>query len=258
MITKEQIDDLSELYQIDGFTIAREYLQLVFLSYLYGARQGSNVYFKGGTALRFLFDSPRFSEDLDFSTTYTKEQIVEIITSLEQKMKKELPGLRIVGAYSGERGIRFRLKYQSADFKYPSVIRLDFNTVKQIRDKAVSPLLTKFPVMIFPLISHLSGEEILAEKIRALATRAKGRDFFDVWFMLKKGILLKENLLKLKFEEVGKVYGKEALLKKIKSYPQNKLDRDLSRFLPKSQRQITSLLKAGLTGLFEKMVGLKD
>lgn len=250
MITKEQIDDLSELYQIDGFTIAREYLQLVFLSYLYGMGQGSRVYFKGGTAIRFLFGSPRFSEGLDFSTTYTKEQIVEIISRLEQKMRKELPGLKITQAYSGERGVRFGMKYQFADFKYPSVIRLDFNRVKQIRDKAVSPLLTEFPVMIFPLVSHLSGEEILTEKIRALATRAKGRDFFDVWFMLKKGILLKENLLKLKFEEVGRIYGKEALLKKIKSYPQNKLDRDLSRFLPKSQRKIISLLKASLTDLF--------
>jgi len=51
-------------------------------------------------------------------------------------------------------------------------------------------------------------------------------------------------------EEVGRVYGKEALLKRIKSYQQNKLDRDLSRFLPKSQRKITSLLKAGLISSF--------
>lgn len=247
MITREQINDLSKLYQIDGFTIAREYLQLTFLSYLYGLRQGSRVHFKGGTAIRFLFGSPRFSEDLDFSTTYPKEQISEIMTSLEQKMKKELPGLRIIEVYSGEKGIRFRMKYQFSDFKYPSVIRLDFNTVEQIKGKVISPLLTKFPIMIFPLISHLSAEEILAEKIRALATRAKGRDFFDVWFMLKKGILPDENLLRLKFEEVGRVYDKEALLKKIESYPQNKLDRDLSRFLPKSQRKITTLLKAGLT-----------
>ena len=35
MITKEQAETLAKEYQIDGFTIMREYLQLLFLSYLY-------------------------------------------------------------------------------------------------------------------------------------------------------------------------------------------------------------------------------
>ena len=246
MITKKQIEALAKLYQIDGFTVAREYLQLIFLSYLYQKKEGSNVFFKGGTAIRLLFGSPRFSEDLDFSTTYSKKQIIRIIDSLERKMRKELPELKIMSLYSGKSGNRFRMKYQSADFKDPLTIRLDFNEVKKAGEVRVSPLLTKFPIIIFPMISHLSEGEILAEKIRALAIRSKGRDLFDVWFMLEKGIMLKENLIKAKFKEVGIVYGKEAVLKKIKSYPQIKLNRDLARFLPRSQRNITSMLKTKL------------
>ena len=68
MITTDQIKDLSIIFQMDEYSIFREYLQLVFLSYLYQEKEASKIIFKGGTALRLLFGSPRFSEDLDFST----------------------------------------------------------------------------------------------------------------------------------------------------------------------------------------------
>lgn len=252
MITKEQIGELSDFFQIDGFTVAREYLQLLFLSYLYQEKGADKIYFKGGTSIRLLFDSPRFSEDLDFSTTYSREQIAKLIKKLEGKIKKELPEARITQIYSGEESIRFRMKYSFFGFKYPLVIRLDFNEVKRVEDKTASPLVTRFPIIIFPLIYHLSKEEILAEKIRALATRGKGRDMFDVWFLFSKKVNLDDGLLKLKFKEIQRVYDKKAVLEKIKSYPQTRLNRDLMRFLPKPQRKIVSLLKTELVrkGLF--------
>ena len=39
MITKKQIEDLSKHFQIDEFTIMREYLQILFLTYLYGEKE---------------------------------------------------------------------------------------------------------------------------------------------------------------------------------------------------------------------------
>lgn len=55
-------------------------------------------------------------------------------------------------------------------------------------------------------------------------------------------------------EEICLMFGlcwkKGAVLKKIRSYPQIKLDRDLARFLPRSQRNITSMLKARLEEKF--------
>lgn len=233
MITKPQIETLSKKYQIDGFTIMREFLQLTFLSYLYQNKKGRQIYFKGGTAIRLLFGSPRFSEDLDFSTLYDKKQIKEILQGLEKTIQKELPEIKILFLYSGKTGLRYRIKYQSPNFKYPITIRLDFTMVKKIEQEMFSPLITEFPVAVFPLVSHLSETEILAEKICALATRNKGRDFFDVWYLLEKGFLLDQRLVKI---------NKKKLLKKIESYPQNRLDLDLAQFLPKSQKQITKIL----------------
>ncbi len=48
MITNNQLKQLSRHYQIDEFTILREYLQLIFLSYLYQKKEGKKIFFKGG------------------------------------------------------------------------------------------------------------------------------------------------------------------------------------------------------------------
>ncbi len=47
MITKDQVENLSSLFQIDRFTVIREYLQLVLLSYLYQERGAGRILFKG-------------------------------------------------------------------------------------------------------------------------------------------------------------------------------------------------------------------
>lgn len=246
MITKKQIEDLAKYYQIDEFTIIREYLQILFLSYLYKEKQANKIYFKGGTAIRLLFGSSRFSEDLDFSTPLSKTEIKKTIKIVEKSIRKELLGVNIFPLYSGKKGLRLRLKYQSADYKYPLVIRLDFNIIKKTEKKSLTPLMTKFPIVIFSLIIHLEDTEILAEKLCALLTRSKGRDFYDVWFLLKKGIKIDSKLLKEKLKEREKKFNREEIIKKINNYPQKQLDQDLAQFLPRSQRRVIHILKSSL------------
>lgn len=234
MMTQEQISELAKYFLIDDFTIVREYLQLAFLNSFYQNRQAQKVYFKGGTALRLIFLSPRFSEDLDFSTTLSKEEITALVKKAELLMQKDLPELKILFLYSGKEGIRFRIKYESPRFKYPQIVRLDFNLVKKAEKPVISVITTKFPIMIFSTISHLSLAEIFAEKISALGGRDKGRDFYDVWYLMKKGMALDKKPVTKK------------LLTKIKNYPQTKLNLDLTPFLPQSQRKILPFLKEEL------------
>ena len=47
--------------------VVREYFQHIFLGELYKLPNSEKLLFKGGTALRIVYGSPRFSEDLDFS-----------------------------------------------------------------------------------------------------------------------------------------------------------------------------------------------
>lgn len=78
MIAIEILQQIAREQQTSLFpNIIREYAQHLFLSELYQLPGSEKLLFKGGTALRIIYNSPRFSEDLDFSlftTPYTKSQ----------------------------------------------------------------------------------------------------------------------------------------------------------------------------------------
>ncbi len=242
MITSTQLQTLAKKFQIDDFTIMREYLQILFLSYLYTQNISKNIYFNGGTAIRLLLNSPRFSEDLDFSCTISKPQIKQLIVKLEKQLQAELLTIHIALLYSGKHGLRYQIKYQSPGFKYPFNLRLDFSIVKKILEPIHSPFITEFPIAIFPIISHPSFAEILAEKLCALSSRDKGRDYYDTWYLLEKGIIPDSKLLTQKFVENNLEFNHLKLIKKINSYSQKKLNLDLAQFLPKSQKKIIPML----------------
>lgn len=256
MITNTQIHALAQTHQIDDFTILREYLQLIFLRHLYAEKLSKHIYFKGGTAIRLLLNSPRFSQDLDFSTTLSKPQIKQIMANLNGKIQQELPALRMTQLYSGQTGIRYQLKYHSPEFKYPLNLRLDFTFVKKVLDPTISPLVTDFPISNFPIISHLSSQEILAEKICALTSRRKGRDYYDTWYLLEKGIALDPKILQLKLSENNLVLDTNHFIQKISSYKQKTLELDLAQFLPKSHKQFIPLLLNLLVAQLSKKLGL--
>ena len=237
MMIDMQITNLASFFRIDRFTILREYLQLVFLSYLFRQRQASKIYFKGGTAIHLLFDSPRFSEDLDFSTVLSAAEVNQLIGKTEAEMRREIPEIKILLWHRGKRGIRFKSIYKSADFKYPTAIRIDVSFEKPLRP-ASSPLVTGFPITFFPVVSHLAAEEILAEKIRALLERAKGRDVFDLWFLLSKKVAMDRELVAKK---IGRKTFLPELRRKIANFPDKILKLDLDQFLPAPMRKIADL-----------------
>lgn len=242
MITKDQIREMSLRFQIDAFTVFREYLQLVFLSYLYQEKETGRIFFKGGTALRLLFGSPRFSEDLDFSTDYSAKEITGLLAKLKVKIVRELPRLEIIPVYSGKEEIRFRMTHGSSDFKYPLNIRLDFHQSGDVKNTQSSTLATPFPVMIFPQVFHLSAEGILKEKLAALQTRRKGRDLFDVWFLLSKGT------------KPSVHDSRETVVNRIEGFPERELNRDLGKFLPKNQKTIIPYLKKEIVKMLSASV----
>ena len=68
MIGSEVFERIARQEQTSVFpNIVREYAQHLFLTELYQLQGSEKLLFKGGTALRIVYSSPRFSEDLDFS-----------------------------------------------------------------------------------------------------------------------------------------------------------------------------------------------
>ena len=70
MLTKEEIKRFAKLNKIKPYQQEKHYIQTLILRSIYSEY---DLVFKGGTALMFTKDLPRFSEDLDFSYQKDKE-----------------------------------------------------------------------------------------------------------------------------------------------------------------------------------------
>jgi len=243
MISQKELENLSSEFKIDKITIFREYLQLLFLSYLYREKESEKIYFKGGTCLHFLYRSPRFSEDLDFSTSLAMSSIRKLLKKIVKNVRKEISPIQLIFVYSGKKSLRYRIKYQGKEFKYPLNIRIDFSFEKPILKPSAAKIDTKFPIFFPALILFLDKKEILAEKIRAFLSRGKGRDIFDLWYLFLERMPLDKKILEQKLKQIGLKFDKKLFLKKIKNYPPGKLNTDLAQFLPQPYRKIIPKLK---------------
>src|SRR6266508_4730509 len=61
---------LSSQLQISVNYIVRESYEMILLKEMFESPFGADVVFKGGTALRLAYGSPRYSEDLDFDAIH--------------------------------------------------------------------------------------------------------------------------------------------------------------------------------------------
>ena len=79
MLTIEKLKEFTKKYQTNEHNVVREYMKHLCLSNLYRFKEAKDLLFKGGTALRLIYHSPRFSEDLDFTGRFYHYQDVEKI-----------------------------------------------------------------------------------------------------------------------------------------------------------------------------------
>jgi hypothetical protein len=252
MLSKEQVQIFSKELKIDSFSIYREYLQLLFLKYFYELPTSNQIYFKGGTAIKFLFGSFRFSEDLDFSSTLKEEEIKSLIQKATKNLSREISvsfkqEKSIADSFTG------RIFQGISDFSFPLTVRLDISLREKpiyIENKYIE---TTFPISPYPLVEHLAVKEILAEKIRALIIRGKGRDLFDIWFLLSKKIEIDWDLVNLKMSFYNRKTNLNEIMTVIKEVPDQEIKKDLTKFLPLNQRESVKKVKIWLIEKLKKL-----
>ncbi len=236
MITEEQISFLAKKEKIHRSIVFREYIQLLFLQEFYSYKQSKKIFFKGGTALRLICQSPRFSEDLDFTVEMPEKKFLEFLKKIFKSLSSK------IGANFKEKktlaGKRFLMSVKPSFLSSAAFVKLDFSFREKVIEPKKSVIKTNLPILFTSYVYHLSKQEIFAEKIRALATRAKGRDLYDLWFLLEKGASFNEGLVKKKLKYYNlEDKGKEVVLRKIKNFPKKKFILDIQPFVSSDQRK---------------------
>jgi len=203
--------------------VLREFLQVKFLTALYRFPLCQNLSFIGGTSLRLLRGLDRFSEDLDFDNFgLSLKEIKNLFEKATNEFRREKFNFEF--DFKGtEKGGRGRLSFPNLFFQlemssHPReklMIRLDFTHQPRIETETL--LLAEFG-MNERIVSN-SLPVLLSQKTKALLLRkqTRGRDFYDLYWLLSKKI--KPNLEVLKtvninsesefFEKLKEIYQKE-------------------------------------------------
>ena len=201
MISQDTIKILTTRYQTSELNIIREYFQHLFLSYFYKLEGAENILFKGGTALRFIYGSPRFSEDLDFSAfNIPFYQMKNYIEDLFAKVLVEIEKVGIKVDLGPKPGPTKEGYYGDASFKiygYPAV-SVSIN-VSARNEHKITPETETIASDFIPTYNlyHLPQEFLIGEKIDALLERKKARDFYDIYYIMRKGLLTLEQKKRL-------------------------------------------------------------
>ena len=116
-------------------------------------------------------------------------------------------------------------------------------TTSNILFRLSTILETEFPNISHTPIYHLSWSEILAEKICTILSRRKGRDIYDLYLLLLRGIEVNWNFVDKKLKYYQITGRKEEILQRIKNFDDKQLKNDLNQFLSIRDRKIIPVLK---------------
>ena len=217
--------------------ILREYLQYKVLEILFNGPHANKLVFLGGTCLRIVHGNQRFSEDLDFDNLLLSEsEFTEISANISVQLHRmgyeSETKLVAKGAYHCH--IRFpRLLFAQGLSGYEEEkILIQLDTEPQHFDYTdEKPILNKFDV--FTKIASTPLPILMAQKCYAILNRPrnKGRDFFDLVFLMGRNIAPDMAYLRQKLNiETPKVL-KEHLLKRCHRLDMTAMAADVAPFL---------------------------
>ncbi len=240
MLTRETFTRAATLNQTTELNVAREYCQHLFLSAFYQQAGSERVMFKGGTALRIAYNSPRFSEDLDFSGFGVTARVIEgwVLATIGE-VERHGVGAQVRESKTTSGGYLSVMECHLAD--YPIRVLVEVSLRSQKKGGAPTGAARGRGVLITPELAPaytlqlLPETQLVGEKITALLTRGKPRDYFDIYFLLRKNLIVPEHKPQL-----------AAVQERLAASRLN-FQRELSQFLPRSHHAILKNFRQTLT-----------
>lgn len=173
-------------------SMVREYCQARILQFLQEDGLFRSWIFHGGTALRFLYRLPRYSEDLDFALegTWTTKNFSAVINKVAKAFEAE--------AYSIDAKVDDSRTVKSAFVQFPGLLYdIDLSLHKsetlsikiEVDSSPPEGGITKTSVIrryVILSLQHYDKASFLSGKLHAILARpyVKGRDLYDLFWYL--------------------------------------------------------------------------
>lgn len=173
-------------------SLVREYCQARILQFLQECGAFRSWIFHGGTALRFLYALPRYSEDLDFSLGKSVPSLhfAEVIASIVRSYESE--------AYTVETKITEEKTVKSAFIRFPGLlyeiglyphrrevfsVKIELDSVPPSGGKTEATVVRRHVILH---LLHYDKASLMSGKLHAILSRryVKGRDIYDLFWYL--------------------------------------------------------------------------
>ena len=173
--------------------VAREYLQARILGMLQRAGAMIPLAFHGGTALRFLYSIPRYSEDLDFALEGSRDQY-----DFRAYLKVIQAGFKAEG-YDVSIKVSDQKTVHSAFVRFPGLpyelglsphgsevlaVKIEVDTNPPAGAELATTVIRRYVIL---QLQHHDRASLFAGKIHAVLQRpyTKGRDLYDLlWYLI--------------------------------------------------------------------------
>jgi len=178
-----------------GLPIVREYLQARILEGLQQAGAFRYLTFHGGTSLRFLYDIPRYSEDLDFALEPQSRQVdfTKGLTIIQRRLAAENYAVEIRVKQDQSAVFKALVRFHGLLYElglsphetHVVTIKLEIDTNPPLGAISETTLLKRHVDLH---LRHHDRTSLLAGKLQAVFNRpyVKGRDWYDLWWYLSQ------------------------------------------------------------------------
>ena len=234
MIEKTFLEQHATKIQTSLRNILREYFQHLFLFNFYQAKGSEHFYFKGGTALKLVFNSPRFSEDLDFSATKNSFVYEDTLQEILIKIQREGIDCNLEESKKTTGGhlAIIELAIYDERFEIKTEVSYRKRSLEGEKPIVISDIFPSYTVNI------LCSKNLIQEKQNALLERYKPRDLFDLYFILRSDRL--RRFLRIDDLFLNKT---KKLLEKVKL---RQVETEIKEFLPHPFWPVVKDLKKNL------------
>lgn len=224
--------------------ILREYLQVKILHYIYQHPLAQKLCFIGGTVLRLVYHSSRFSEDLDFDNWWlTESEFGELGDYIAKSLELEWYQVEIKQVFKWAYHCEIKipqLLYDNdlADMASQKLV-IKIDTASQwFAYEATIESLQMFEYS-YPL-RVVSKPILLAMKFRAFFSRVKGRDIFDISYLMSQWIMPDYGLLHdMNIIDGSQLY--DAVIARLAQLDLDQLNSDVQPFLFQTDNQSVKL-----------------
>ncbi len=222
-MNESQLNEYIKEFGIARDQILREEAEMEILSEFAKNKLSAKLVFYGGTALRLVYGSPRFSEDIDLlvmkKTNFAefKKFIAILIKKHKSWTLKDIKDKRqtmfaLISIDDEKLKHPFSIKIEAHKPERKPKIETELSLVK-------SSLSAAEPLLLVPTLKELQKLKELA-----LVGRKKSRDIFDLWYIAQA---LRENFV---------------LPEEMPAYKKREFENELKVFLPKKYYSVINQL----------------